>query len=139
MRRHELVRFDANEYGTLGRFEQWRTLEEEDQNNQRNISSIPVGTYVCKRVNSPRFGNTFEVTGVPGRSHILFHPLNTEEDTEGCIGIGTHFGVLKVLDEDTGHIKHKLAILRSRDAFSEFLQFFEGCDEWLLVVRDYAP
>lgn len=137
MRRHRLTRFDAGPDGTLGRFEQWRTLEEEDRGNARNVSSIPLGTYVCRRVDSPGFGKTFEVTGVPGRSHILFHPLNTEEDTEGCIGIGTRFGVLQVRDEDTGEPAHKLAILRSRDAFLDFLAFFDGCDEWLLEVVDY--
>ena len=138
MRRHRLTRFDATKDGTLGRFEQWRTLEEEDQGNRRNVSSIPAGTYIVKRVDSPRFGDTFEITGVPNRSHILFHPLNTEEDTEGCIGVGKRFGVLKVLDEDNGHVAHKLAILRSRDAFKEFMAFFDGVDEWLLEIVDYA-
>ena len=71
MRRHRLTRFDATKDGTLGRFEQWRTLEEEDQGNRRNVSSIPAGTYIVKRVDSPRFGDTFEITGVPNRSHIL--------------------------------------------------------------------
>lgn len=138
MRRHKLVRFDATPDGTLGRLEQWRTLEEEDLGNQRNVSSIPTGTYVCRRVDSPRFGETFEVTGVPGRSHILFHAGNTEENTRGCILVGKMFGVLNVLDEDTGERQHKLATLRSRDAFDEFMAFFEGVDEWLLEVVDYA-
>jgi len=138
MRKHKLTRFDANEHGTIGRMEKWRTLEEEDRGNRRSISSIPTGTYLVKRVISPKFGDTFEVTGVPNRSHILFHALNTEEGTEGCIGVGKKFGVLKVMDEDTGHITPKLAILQSRDAFKEFLAYFEGVDEWLLEIVDYA-
>ena len=137
MRRHVLTRFDATPDGTLGRLEQWRTLEEEDQGNARNVSSIPPGVYVCKRVDSLRFGDTFEVTGVPDRSHILFHAGNTEEDTQGCILVGSMFGVLNVLDEDTGERTHKLATLRSRDAFEAFLGFFEGVDSWVLEVRDY--
>lgn len=138
MRRHRLTRFDANEYGTLGRFEQWRTLEEEDQGNARNISSIPAGVYLCRRHQSPTFGETFIITGVPDRTLVLFHWGNTEEDTEGCVLVGKRFGVLKVLDEDTGHMAYKLATLQSRDAHAEFMAFFEGVDEWLLEIVDYA-
>lgn len=138
MRRHRLTRFDANRDGTLGRFEQWRTLEEEDQGNRRNVSSIPPGVYLCRRHQSPKFGETFLVTGVPGRSFILFHSGNTEEATDGCILVGSFFGVLRVRDEDSGELTHKLATLRSRDAFDEFMAFFEGVDEWLLEIVDYA-
>ena len=137
MRRHKLTRFDANPDGTLGRFEQWRTLEEEDKANRRSISSIPPGTYLCRRIDSPTFGETFEVTGVPNRSAILFHSGNTEEDTQGCILVGKRFGVLQVLDEDRGAKAHKLATLQSRDAFGEFMAFFKGVDEWLLEIVDY--
>lgn len=67
------------------------TLEEPWLNNQRGASCIPVGAYVCRRVISPKFGDTFEVTNVPGRSHILFHKGNTTDDTEGCILVGALF------------------------------------------------
>jgi len=52
------------------------TLEREWHLNERNISCIPAGNYQCKRVQSPKFGNTFEVKDVPHRSHILFHKGN---------------------------------------------------------------
>ena len=49
------------------------TLEEAWVRNTPNISCIPPGMYTCRRVDSPKFGDTFEVADVPGRSHILFH------------------------------------------------------------------
>lgn len=64
------------------------TLEPEWQNNIRNVSCIPSGTYLCKSINSHRFGQTFEVQDVPGRSHILFHKGNNKNDSLGCILVG---------------------------------------------------
>jgi len=37
--------------------------------------------YKVIRVESPRFGDTFEII-IAGHSHILFHTGNTEEDTK---------------------------------------------------------
>ncbi len=70
------------------------TLENPWRDNTPNLSCIPIGTYLCKRVNSPRFKETFEVTGVDGRTHILFHSGNTESQTKGCILLGNKFGEL---------------------------------------------
>lgn len=57
------------------------TLEREWLDNRLEVSCIPDGGYSCRRVNSPRFGGTFEVTGVPGWTYILFHSGNTEDDS----------------------------------------------------------
>jgi len=43
------------------------------------LSSIPTGIYICRRVDSPRFSNTFEITEVPGRTHILFHDIKVTQ------------------------------------------------------------
>ncbi len=138
MRTEYLVRFGPTPDGTLGRLGPWAALEEEDQGNRRNVSSIPTGTYVCRRTMYNRGGyETFEVTGVEGRSRILFHVLNTEEDTDGCIGLGMRFGVLEVIDEDSGIMTHKLAVLRSRDAFNAFMVSLDGVEEFALVVTDH--
>lgn len=122
--------------GTIGRMGSWFTFEEEDQENRRNVSSIPPGAYVCKRVQSPTFGDTFEVTGVPGRSGILFHALNTEEDTRGCIGLGTEVGFMYRDDEDTGERTRKLAVMNSRVALSSFKAELAGVDEFILVIEE---
>ena len=86
------------------------TLEREWRDNKRNVSCIPRGTYICKRVKSAKFGDTFEVCDVPGRSHILFHKGNIEDDTHGCIVVG----------EEYGKYKGKVAVLSSGRAFKEF-------------------
>ncbi|GAG80142.1 unnamed protein product, partial [marine sediment metagenome] len=77
------------------------TLEREWKDNRKGESCIPIGTYSCKRVISPKFGNTFEVCNVPGRSHILFHKGNLEDDSHGCILTG----------EEYGKYKNKVAVL----------------------------
>lgn len=68
-----------------------RTLELPHRNNERNISSIPEGEYLAKKVNSPTYGNVFEVLNVPNRSHILIHAGNFYTDTKGCIIVGNAF------------------------------------------------
>lgn len=67
------------------------TLERPWKDNQRNISCIPADGYICKRVDSPKFGDTFEVQKVPGRSLIRIHSVNIPKDTHGCIGLAEMF------------------------------------------------
>jgi len=71
------------------------TLELPYRNNEPFISCIPAGTYKCEKVTSPKHGYCILVTGVPGRSQILFHPFNfaagTLIETKGCIGPGSGF------------------------------------------------
>lgn len=61
------------------------------KNNQKNISCIPAGGYICKRVVSVKFGDTFEVQKVPGRDLVRFHGVNVPRDTHGCIGLAEMF------------------------------------------------
>lgn len=130
-----LTRFDSNKDGTFGRMGPWVSLEEEDLDNASNVSCIPLGSYLCRRRMYNRGGyETFEVTGVEGRSHILFHPANTEEDIAGCIGLGLSLGVLEVTAEEDGKLTHKVAVLSSRTAFDQFMAEREGVDEFILNV-----
>ena len=137
MREQTLTRCHPTPDGIFGRLGQWTTVEEEDQGNQRNISAIPAGTYICRRTWYNTGGyETFEVCDVPQRTRILFHIINTEEDTEGCIGITSRLGVLEVGDEDSGERIHKLAGLSSRVAFSAWMADLEGVDEFVLRIVD---
>jgi len=68
------------------------TLELPWVKNQINISCVPPGTYHCNKIVSPKFGNTFEVENVPGRSNILFHGGDNTKATQGCILTGLSFG-----------------------------------------------
>ena len=104
------------------------TLEDPWNGNEVNISCIPFGKYLCKKRHSPRFGDTYEVKDVQGRTHILFHKGNTEEDTHGCILIGEEFG----------YLGGDPAILNSGKGYKEFKRKLFGVPEFLLNIRDYT-
>lgn len=100
------------------------TLEDPWKNNAVGESCIPKGSYKCRRVNSPKFGNTFEITNVPGRTHILFHRGNTTADTRGCVLIGESFEPLN----GTPGIAH------SGEGFAEFLRLLQSVNEFQLTI-----
>lgn len=124
-----LKRIATNEDGTYGVLIDQTTpftltLEDPWLANQKDISCIPAGSYLCKRVDSPKFGDTFEIMDVPHRDHILFHWGNTEEDTRGCPLIGEEFGFLN----------EKMAVLSSKRGFDEFLERTKQEDEFLITI-----
>lgn len=100
------------------------TLERPWKENESDISCIPTGNYTCQRVISPKFGETFEITGVPGRSNILFHSGNTDLDTHGCVLLGSSFGQLNGFN----------AVLSSKPAFAEFMRRMDGLSTFQLLV-----
>jgi hypothetical protein len=104
------------------------TLELPWRDNQRQISRIPAGKYLCKRVNSPKFGNTFEITGVKGRGDILFHGGNTADNTLGCVLVGHGFD----------NVGNKPGIVQSQKEFKEFLALQAKVNEFWLTVKDAA-
>ena len=68
------------------------TLELPYKDNQRRISSIPIGVYNV-RLRYPRESGTRDylhllVQDVPNRDYILFHKGNKAEDSRGCILVG---------------------------------------------------
>lgn len=98
------------------------TLELPWLENAPTRSCIPTGTYECRRVQSPRFGNTFEVTGVPGRSHILFHKGNQIADTAGCILVAEKFVDARIEE--------------SKEGYDEFMRLFAGVDTFTLEIKE---
>lgn len=128
----DLIRVGQSDAGTFGVLRIGHvpfalTLEEPWRDNRQNVSCIPPGEYLCKRVQSPKFGNTFEVQGVDRRSHILFHKGNTLEDTQGCILIGEEFAVR----QDGTPVLGSSAV-----GFAEFLAKTKGVDEFDLSITD---
>jgi hypothetical protein len=95
-------------------------------NNEPRVSCIPVGTYVCKAVNSPKFGHTYEITGVPNRSHVLFHKANTINDLLGCIGVAEAFNVV-------GGIP---GVTESAKGFQEFMALQKPIREFSLTITE---
>ena len=49
---------------------------------------IPVGSYSCYCMESPKFGTNKVYLNVPGRSGIMFHGGNSSYQTKGCILTG---------------------------------------------------
>ena len=89
-------------------------------------SCIPDGEYFCKRVNSPKFGDTFEVMDVEKRSHILFHKGNLEDDSRGCILIGEEFGSIGIQN----------GIRSSKAGYNEFMAIMRDEIEFRLIIVD---
>jgi hypothetical protein len=127
-----LVRVSSQEFGTFGVLRTEThvpfavTLELPWKHNEAWVSCIPPGRYVCKRVKSPQFGETFEVTGVSGRSHILFHAGNTMADTAGCILVAEEFGGTDL----------EPIIANSKRGYGEFMAKQAGVDEFELEILD---
>lgn len=127
----ELIRLEESNAGTFGVLRINKelfcvTLEPGDQENTNFQSSIPAQQYICRRVQVPSFGLTFQVRGVPARSEILFHAGNTVQDTAGCILLAQHFGKLQ----------GNRAVLNSGATFRQFIGMLEGFEKLHLTVRE---
>lgn len=127
----EITRHETSEQGTIGLLKIDKqvfcfTMEPPDRQNAQNISCIPPGQYICKRVKSPRFGNTFEITNVPGRSYILFHWGNTRKDTLGCVMLGNN----------PGSYGGERGISSSKSTFREFMYDMDGVEEFHLTIKE---
>ena len=137
MRSVILVRDPSTDQGTLGRlyvdFSLFcYSIELPDRGNRPNISCIPAGEYRCVWHRSPRFGWCYLVTGVDGRSFILFHPANVagdrslgfRSDLHGCIGLGLRRGLLW----------GQCAVLASRLAIGKFFRLMNKQPFRLVIV-----
>lgn len=129
----ELTRAEEGEQGTIGYLKIdkevfcW-TLEPSDNLNESNISCIPIQQYICRRIISPKFGETFMITNVPGRTNVLFHKGNTEDDTLGCILLG----------QTIGKLKGQRAVLNSGKSFEAFMLAMSGSQVFHLTIKtDY--
>ena len=126
----ELIRLEESEQGTIGILKIDKevfcyTLEPADLLNKANVSCIPAQQYICQRVQSPKFGETFEITNVPGRSHILFHSGNNVTDTFGCILLGL----------TVGRLKGRRSILNSGKTFSTFMLTMLNESKFHLTIK----
>jgi hypothetical protein len=87
---------------------------------------IPEGTYHCLRVNSPKFGSTFEVVKVPNRSKILFHAGNLADDSRGCILVAHGFDP----------VKGRQGVVSSKKELEEFLALQANVMGFTLTIRN---
>ena len=129
LRYFTIIRSPSMEDGTFGMMLDGATpfcltLEKSWAENEVEKSCIPDEEYICRRINSPKFGNTFEICDVPNRTHILFHKANLVIDLLGCIGLGEEFGILD----------GKTAILASGRAFQEFIERTKDINNFKLFI-----
>jgi len=117
-----LIRHESSSEGTFGKLivldRVFHSAELPWWNNQTDVSCIPLGEYTCTWHQSSRYGWTYLVNDVPGRTHILFHVGNWagddhkgyRTDSNGCILLGLA----------AGEIYGQKAILQSTKAIKEF-------------------
>lgn len=97
--------------------------------NTKRISCIPEGEYECVRRPSTKNLNAgipdaFEITGVSGRSDILFaHVGNSVKDILGCSAIG--------LDVDL----HKETVVNSVAAVKQYMNDLKGVKAFTLIIK----
>lgn len=128
----DLIRVRSSSSGTFGVLCHGQvpfalTLELPWMDNQQNLSCIPAGRYRCRRIRSHRFGITYEICDVPGRTHVLFHAGNTIDDTQGCILIGEEFG----------GTRDKPMLVSSQRGFGELMSYLDGAPEFDVAIYQF--
>lgn len=92
---------------------------------------LNLGLHTCNRGKHRLHGmtadfETFEITGVPDHTGILFHWGNYNEDSEGCVLLGAHAllppGVNRAMITD------------SRDTFTRFMRLVQDLKTFDLEV-----
>lgn len=132
MRNVYLIRCLTGDSGTFGKMiipdqkVSYHSLELPWRDNQQGISCIPEGSYLCTRRKSPKFGWTYILNGVPGRSYILIHSANFGGDVSkgykshlrGCITLGLKKMYMKL--GEGSKIGRQRAVGLSKTAIKDF-------------------
>lgn len=100
------------------------TIECPWKNNEPFVSCVPVGKYKVKLGTFPKHGTKYEITGVPGRTAILFHVANSVKDIQGCVGLGT----------STIFSGHNPIILNSRVSIQQFMDSLIGINAFDIEI-----
>jgi len=121
-----LTRTDARFSGIFGQMGLWATLEHAyPQGDSDWVAKVPPGVYTCvlgphKLEGMTREFLTYEVTGVPNCTGILFHWGNWDTDSAGCILLGT---------KRDGNM-----VINSKLAFDQFMTLQNGLSTFKLTV-----
>lgn len=130
MIRVEVVRLCQVDGATLGAmiidgYPEFSTLEPPWRDNKICESCIPVGEYRAHSLQHQKYGKTFLVEHVPGRSGILIHQGNFAKDTEGCILVGSGYS----------RSEQGAAIRNSEKAMNRFREMTKGAARIRLIIR----
>lgn len=102
------------------------SLEDPWKRNEPNVSCIPAGWYDLERDTfKDKYENFRVVNPPPRRSAIEIHKGNTRDDTQGCILLGEALSLTPV----------NFLLQRSSAGFGRFMEFMEGRDEALLIIK----
>lgn len=103
------------------------TCEDGWHSNVADLSCIPDGLYrvVPRRYNKGGYA-AWEITGVPGRSLILFHKGNKADDVRGCIVPGVSLWAIR---------EGLLGVASSGVAFKEMHRQLDPFSEWWVYIR----
>lgn len=138
-----LIRTDFREDGIFGilmhaedgaNFE-CRTLEHSyGQNGHGWRPKLPPGQYICVKGmhtldHHPQPFEAFEVMGVPGHHGILFHIGNFNNDSDGCILLGTE----AIQDPKSPSLQ---ILSDSKDAFLAFMAAQGDAVTFKLIVEE---
>ena len=147
MKTLKLIRTETSEQGTFGTLYDGNTslcatgeLPKHAGNpsieNERQTDCIPTGTYLCKIVNSPKFGRVYGVTDVPGRSAILIHSGNFCGDA--AKGFKSHVLGCIILGEIKGVLDGQKAVLSSKRALATFMERMANEPFSLVIEEQYG-
>jgi hypothetical protein len=127
-----LERFAYHPEATLGKLtindEVFWIAERPWRGNKKNVSCVPVGEYICNRYKSKKFGETFQLMGVPNRTYILFHVGNyPEKDSQGCLLVGDKL------------MAGTPAVGSSKKAMTRFRKLLKDVETFGLKIKDRFP
>jgi hypothetical protein len=141
MKQATLTRIDTSLQGTFGvlECEDFRifTTELPWRNNERTKSCIPEGLYKVSWHKSPRFGFTYKLQKVPGRSEILLHSGNLAGSMDHRYNSHSHGCILPALK--LGILGNQKAGLISKPAMNKLIKFFNKEDFSLEIKNAYIP
>lgn len=123
-----LLRHSKSPYGAFGVLLNFNCIPfATSLENEETLLSQSSGVFRCDKSFYHKGGYpTFEII-VPGRSRILFHKLNWDKQSEGCVGIGESYEVIEGIP----------GIAQSDKGFTEFWKLYGGFDKIDLVVVDH--
>lgn len=98
------------------------TLEKPWRDNEREVSCIPGGLYLCKLQDN---GEKISVFNVPNRDGIQIETFNYEHQSKGCIALG------QALMRENGVV---VGVSSSKEAFNILLDAV-GKNEFVLKVQ----
>lgn len=112
-----------------------KTIELPYINNEKNVSCVPVGAYGISPYISAKYPGKYKsdkmpyvyalnninvgvkISGISQRTHILIHVLNFIEESQGCIGVGTHYH------------STRWGVSNSRKAFEDLFSIVRDCSK----------